>query len=147
MFIRSICQISHQTNRFLDNAWKEDLLKDRLNFPDTVKFASRFAWWPPLCSTLSLLNDENFTNASDDYRTRLNHGFPRRIEFGHTLVVKRDLHDPNKVLYTFGNAPPLFISDLVPLLATQYNAALNCFDAYIALVKEQSEYWPKPSDG
>jgi hypothetical protein len=142
LFIRSIYEISHQTNRFHDPNWKEASPTKQTNFDDAKRVAKRFLSWPALCSALSLLNDEEFTTASDNYRNRLNHGFPPRIEVGYAIRVQREPGAPS--VYTIGNAPPLLIADLIPLLGAQYDAALNCFDAYIELVKEQHTLWPAP---
>jgi hypothetical protein len=140
LFIRSIYEISHQTNRFHDTNWKDASLQKQTNFDDAQRVAKRFVSWPALCSALSLLNDENFTTASDNYRNRLNHGFPPRIEVGHAIAVQRDPDAASS--YLIRHAPPLLIADLIPLLGAQYDAALNCFDAYIELVKEQYKLWP-----
>jgi len=140
LLIRSIYEISHQTNRFHDANWKEGSLKKQTNFDDAQRVAKRFFSWTALCSALSLLNDENFNTASDNYRNRLNHGFPPRIEVGHVLTVQRDPCAASS--YEIRHAPPLLIADLVPLLAAQYGAALKCFDAYIELIKEQYKLWP-----
>jgi hypothetical protein len=140
MFIRSIYEISHQTARFLDADWKEGALKKQTNFDDAQRTAARFRSWPALCSALSLLNDEKFTTASDSYRNRLNHGFAPRIEFGHGITVQRDPGAASA--YVIRHARPLLIADLIPLLAAQYDAALNCFDGYIKLIKEQHKLWP-----
>jgi len=140
LFIRSIYEISHQTNRFHDANWKEASLTKQTNFDDAQRVAKRFVSWPALCSALSLLNDENFTTTSDNYRNRLNHGFPPRIEVGHAITVQRDPGAASS--YVIGHAPPLLIADVIPLLGAQYDAALNCFDAYIELVKEQYKLWP-----
>jgi hypothetical protein len=140
MFIKSICKISHQTNRFLSQGWNDSDLKsdERLNFKEAKKFADHFAGWPAMCNAFSALNDDDFITASDDYRNRFNHGFPRRIELGHSMIVERT---PNSFEYAIINAPPLLIADLIPVLAKQYEAAVNCHQAYIQLIREQHELW------
>jgi hypothetical protein len=45
MFIKSICQISHQTNRFNDNNWDERALPRMPKFSDAGKLESRFNSW------------------------------------------------------------------------------------------------------
>jgi hypothetical protein len=87
---------------------------------------------------LSRLNNKTFATATDDYRNRLNHGFPRRIELGHILTIQRD---PKSLVYRIVDAPPLLIGDLTPVLAVQYEAAVDCYDAYVELVREQRELW------
>ena len=141
MFIRSICQISYQTNCLRDSNCKR-VLKEQLNFPDADRLAARFVSWPTLYSALSMLNNQEFIQASDDYRNRINHGFPRRIEVGHTVTISPEVR-PGSVAYAWGVAPPLSVSNLIPLLEGQYEAACNCFAAYIALIKEQHESWPR----
>jgi DUF2934 family protein len=56
MFIKSICQISHQTNRFHDKNWDEKALPEKPNFPDARRLSGRFLSWPALSAALSLLD-------------------------------------------------------------------------------------------
>jgi hypothetical protein len=139
MFIKSICEISHQTNRFNDNNWDERALPPKPNFPDAGKLASRFNSWPVLCAALSLLDDRTFRDASDDYRNEFNHGFPRRIELGYTTIIRRNAKFSS---YELRDAPPLLMNDLIPLLTVQHKAASDCHHAYLELIKEQHTLWP-----
>jgi len=139
ILVKSVSQLSHQTNRFCINDWSERLLNEKPNFKDAKRLAGRYHSWPALCAALSLLNSENFTNASDDYRNEFNHGFPRRIELGYTTIIRRD---PKSASYEWRDAPPLSISDLIPLLAAEHEAACDSYQAYIGLIKEQHELWP-----
>jgi hypothetical protein len=139
MSIKSICQISHQTNRFHDGNWDEKALPGKPNFPDAIKLAGHFRSWPALCGALSLVDDTTFRDASDDYRNEFNHGFPRRIELGYTTIIRRDAKSSS---YELHDAPPLLVRDLIPLLAAQHKAASDCHDAYIELIKEQHKLWP-----
>jgi len=120
--------------------WRDlSLKRDRqLDFKEAKKLASRFDSWPALCDALARLNDEQFVLTTDDYRSRLNHGFRRCVEFGHTMNFDRDIDSPS---YTLCEASPLRISDLIPLLANQYQATLNCYYMYIELIKEQQKKW------
>jgi hypothetical protein len=141
MLIKSICHISHQTTRFCTADWSDSSLKPdkRLDFKEAERFAMRFDSWPALCAALARLNNERFIVASDDYRNRLHHSFQRRVEFGHTMTFLRDPDSPSYRLY---DASPLCLSDLIPLLAGQYEGALNCYYKYIELIKEQQKIWP-----
>lgn len=143
--IKSVCQISHQSMRFTKSDFREDALgKDKdLNFKDAEKMASNFSAWPTLCGALSKLNDRTFEIDSDDYRARLNHGFPRHIEFGQPMTVERERKSSTETVYALKMLPPLRIDNLVPLLSSQYRAALDCYNSYLELIKEQHELWPK----
>jgi hypothetical protein len=44
--------------------------------------------------------------------------------------------------YTIKNTSPLRISDLIPLLAGQYEATLDCYRRYIELIREQQKILP-----
>src|SRR5271154_6626847 len=59
MLIKSICHISHQTNRFHINGWNELALKPdkQLDFKEAKKLASHFASWPVVCANFARLND------------------------------------------------------------------------------------------
>jgi hypothetical protein len=94
-FIKSVCQISHQTNRFLDGNWTEKALPEKPNFPDAKRLAGRFPAWTALSAALAPLDDEAFRVASDDYRNQANHGLPRRIGYGYTPVIRRDRSGQN----------------------------------------------------
>lgn len=135
--VKSIYLISYQTNKFVDSN-RNPRHKSRPVLKDAEKVATHFASWPKLLSSLSLLNASNFTNATGDFRNQFNHGFPRRIEIGETLSVQQNRHS----LRFTGDVPPLQTADLIPLLVLQYDAALNCYYAYIELVKEQQRLWP-----
>ena len=92
-----------------------------------------------------MLDDASFKTASDNYRNEANHGFPRRIEIGHTTVIRRD---PTAASYELYDAPPLLVNDLMPMLVAQHQAASQCYDAYMELVREQHGLWPSlPSTG
>jgi hypothetical protein len=134
-FVKSIYLISYETNKFVDSN-RNPKHKGRPELKDTEKVAAHFASWPKVLSSLSMLNDSNYTNATDDFRHKFNHGLPRRIEIGETLAIRQ-----NPALLV--NVPPLLITDLIPLLAAQYKAALSCYDAYIELIKEQDKLWPR----
>lgn len=120
--------------------WDEAGLKDdrELRFADAKKLSAPFSSWPSMCTAFARLNNSKFTDTSDDYRNRLHHGFPRRIELVHIMTIQRD---PKSFVYRICDQPPLFISDLVPLLADQYQAAVDCYVAYVALVREQRGFW------
>lgn len=139
MFIKSICQLAHQTNRFSDSNWNEKALPDKPNFPDAERLAGRYQSWSALRSALAMLDDAAFRTGSDNYRNEANHGFPRRIEIGYTSIIRRD---PKAASYDLYGAPPLLVSDLIPLLVPQHRAASQCHDAYIELVREQHTLWP-----
>ena len=50
MLVKSICHISHQTNRFCDPNFSEAALKKdkRLDFREAEKLAGKFSMWPKL---------------------------------------------------------------------------------------------------
>jgi hypothetical protein len=141
MLIKSVCHISHQTHRFLSANWSDSSLKrDRwLDIEKAKKLASCFDSWPAFCAALARLNDDQFVLATDDYRSRLNHGFRRRVEFGHTMTF---LRNPDSPSYNFYDASPLRISDLIPPLDGQYKAAFDGYSRYIELIREQQKIWP-----
>jgi hypothetical protein len=86
-----------------------------------------------------MLDDASFRTASDNYRNDANHGFPRRIEVGYTTIIRRD---PKAASYELYDAPPLLVNDLMPMLVAQHQAASQCHDAYMELIREQHISWP-----
>lgn len=143
MLIKSICHISHQTNRFCGPNFSEEALKkDRnLNFHEAEKLAGAYAAWSRLRDALLELDDGQYRKESNDYRNELNHGFATNIEYGHFLTIKRV--DGNPSAYNFMSVPPLQLGNVISSLARQYNAALLCHDRYIDLIREQHAHWPK----
>ncbi|HUC71584.1 MAG TPA: hypothetical protein VMS01_10365, partial [Stellaceae bacterium] len=140
--IKSICILSHQANRFFIDNWTDESLKpDRKHdFNHAKTLARHFCTWPVIEDALAHLNSKEFIDASDDYRRKFNHGFPRRIEYGHSMIIERVEDAPclpnldllnapadmiaifnmiaesckNASWYGIRNAPPLYIRDLVP---------------------------------
>lgn len=144
MLMKSIYNITCQTNWCTLIEWNGNLVKrDReLKFKDVCEIAECFTSWPTVCDALTILSSREFVDATDDYRNRLNHEFPRRIEWGNSMTIKRSI---NPSSYTLYDMPPLSIADLIPLVAEQYKTALDCHSAYIELIKEQSKLWPRPA--
>ena len=138
----SIAEVSHQANRFRLSGWKDNANLAKPNFMTARQHACDWTSWPALEVALSQLSGDKFTNTSDDFRNRFNHGYPRRIEFGLTGFVQRNVTSDDSVSYNLGSSSPLRIADLIPLLAEQHAAALSCYNAYIELVKEQHAQLP-----
>lgn len=141
--IKLVCQISHQTNRFLDSNWNERALREKPNFPDAERLAARFQMWPALSAALEPFDNEAFRVASDDYRNQANHSFPRRFEYGYTPIIRRD--PPSGTpggSYQLYDSPPFRLTDLIPLLEPQYQAAVRCYERYVDLIQEQHSFWP-----
>jgi hypothetical protein len=124
--IKSICKVSHQTNRLCVESQTENSLKpDKdLDFKQAAKLAKHFKSWQGMHDAFSLLNDEGFVTASDDYRNRFNHGFPRRIEHGHSMIIER-----------VENAPQLDISNLIRTLESSSNELRPEISNMIATLK------------
>ena len=139
-FITSIYQISYHTNRFCDKNWKEVSFNKSVNFSDCQISAKNYSSWPLLSYALSSLNSAVFVALSKNYRNQFHHGFHVNIELGYLLTVKQEL--PGSTSYVIQNLPPLSLGHLVPLVAEQYNAALQSYVAYVALIKEQEKLWP-----
>ena len=138
----SIAEVSHQANRFRLSTWKDDANLAKPNFKTAERHAQHWNSWPALAAALSQLSDDSFNSASDDFRNRFNHGYPRGVEFGLTGLVRRNVGSDGLVSYGLGSSPPLRIADLIPLLAQQHAAALDCYDTYINLVREQHAQLP-----
>jgi hypothetical protein len=133
----SIAELSHQANRFRVGAWTDNADLRKPNFLTARRHAHQWTSWPALESTLSRLNDDSFTCAVDDFRNRFNHGYPRRVEYGFTGFVRRNVSSDGSVSYGFGDSPPLRVTELIPVLAPQYSVAVECYEAYAELVREQ----------
>lgn len=133
----SIAMVSHQANRFRLNEWKDQADLSKPNFKATQRYAQHWTSWSSLVAALARLNDDGFTRAVYDLRNQFNHGYPRRIEFEHTGFVRRNVNSDGLVSYGLGSSPPLHVAELIPVLAAQHTAALESYNAYIELFKEQ----------
>jgi hypothetical protein len=152
-FCKSVTELSHQANRVTIDDWcdtdHEKDLKDSSNFKSAKLFAKNWSAWPNLHSKLAALNSADFKSSVYNFRNDSHHGFPRQIEVGLTLFVRREAsHDEvscsfgtffrsESPTYTLGAYQPLLISDIVPALTQQHQAALEVHQAYIKLLKEQ----------
>jgi hypothetical protein len=144
LLVKSIYEITYYTSRVFDSTWTSSTFKPQARFDDARKLAQGLASWPALRAALSELNDAQFITASDSYRHRLNHGFPRRIELGHTMVVENTTvpgQTASGLSLSIKQEAPLMIEGLLPILSTQYEAAVRAYRAYIDLVKEHEQTW------
>jgi hypothetical protein len=98
--------------------------------------------------------------ATDDYRNQANHGFPRRIEYGYTPIIRRDPKSKQATFveqgqngeyqfiklpgrsYDLYDSPPIPVIDLIPLLGSQHQAATGCYNKCVELITEQHKSWP-----
>jgi hypothetical protein len=139
-FVTSIYQISSHTSRLCSGS--KEALRPRPTFKDAEKAAKGFSTWPTLSAALSDLNSQNFQDASDNYRNRQHHGFPRGIELGERLIIEPTKAD--QTVHAIRAEPPLQLSTLLPLIEDQYRAAVLVYNEYTGLIKEQERSWRSP---
>ncbi len=137
-FTRSVADLSHQANRFLEAAWSDDADLSWAEMKTTKRLAECWPGWPALDRALAELDADESRERTDGFRNEFHHGFPCRIEFGQQRLVKRDVI-PGTTRTSFGIREPLRLTELVDLLAKECEAALRVFEAYVRLVQEQYE--------
>lgn len=105
--------------------------------------------WPSsraLANALAKLNSRHFEQQTLRYRTKANHLIPPHFEIGLGPFVTRylstDYAGPAneskvpRVTYGFGGTPPLKISEIVTLCATEHINAVDCYHRLEVVVRE-----------
>lgn len=132
----STAQLSHQANRVRVQGWTDTVKLSKPKFDDAQRQAGHWNDWPRLEACLGELNSDAFCEATEDFRNKFHHGFPRRVGTGYTSFVERTWSEEG-VRYAFGSKPPLALVELVAALEPQYAAALSAFNSYVDLVLAQ----------
>ena len=136
-FIYSVSHLCHQANRFVQADWTEALLPadHRIDGKVMDRLGKGWQTFDRFKAALALLDDEDFSKATNEFRRKYHHRMPARFELGITQIVTR-VHKDGHVHYQMGGTPPIRLDTLLDPLARQYNQALVVYDPYFTLVKE-----------
>lgn len=130
--------LSHQANRTQDlENWKDDIPSKNLYLNDIEAFGAPWRRFRAFKLRVERIAGSRFKAASDDFRNTYNHGFSSRFVLGMTGTVKRIVKG-GTVMYEFGGNEPLGIGDMADLLKIEHNLCCQAFDAFKALVAEQT---------
>ena len=138
-FVYSVSHLAHQANLLTRAGAKEDDLPDERNIGLKVmrKVAAGWPTFAPFAAALLLLDDESFSDQTDNFRNKQHHRIPARFELGHTQWVTRNRAE-KRVSYGIGGRPPLKLEELLVPLAVQHDRACAVFSVYLDLIHEIS---------
>ena len=100
----------------------------------------RWKTYPALKRSIERLCAKAFRLATYEFRDTYNHRFSPRFVIGITGMVKRQVEPASgHVSYSLGGLEPLRLDAVAKLLATERDRAYHAFEAFQALVREQSD--------
>jgi hypothetical protein len=135
-FIMSVYEVSYHTNRFADLQFREKF-NDRPRYQDAERMAQKFSSWTALSTKLEALSDKEFSQVSSDYRNRFHHGFPPTIVVGYRTMLR----PMSSGSFSIETAPPLSIAHVTSMVFEQCETALDAYEAYVELIREQEKFW------
>jgi hypothetical protein len=141
-FIFAAVHLSHQANMVFDRpAWVDDLLMDDEIYIDQADArGKRWKTYRILKRSIEGMAGKAFCAATHDFRNSYNHRFSPRFVVGITRFVRRQ-KDPvtGRITYNLGGLEPLQLDHLADILAGERDQAYRAFEAFQALVHEQSD--------
>lgn len=141
-FAFAAAHLCHQANRALDGPdWKDDLRMDhQIELKDASKHGSRWGRYDPFRLHVESISDQDYRNATHDFRNAYNHRLSPRVVIGLTQAVTRVVNAKSKaVSYAFGALPALALDHVADLLAVQCNRGRLAFEAFQGLVREHEK--------
>lgn len=141
-FIFAAAHLSHQANMVQNRStWVDDLALDKdIYMPEADKRGRNWKTYSALKRTRDGLFGNAFRAATHEFRHTYNHRFSPRFVIGLTRMVERDVDRASgRVSYSLGGLAPLRLDEIVNLLAAERDQAYRAFEAFQALVHEQSQ--------
>jgi len=107
-FYFATTHLCHQANRARAGAsWRDDLALDcNIGLKQADRYAGRWSSYATLKEQVSAIGDDDYDQATHDFRNAYNHRFPPRVIMGITAPIVRRV-EPTQVSYTFGGTKPL----------------------------------------
>lgn len=140
-FIFVAVHLLHQSNKLKKSDWKDELPPDgKINYKHLDEFGSNWIGFKNFKEKIDLLNNNEFQDATRNFRHRLQHRFRTHFDFGLTPVIER-IEVKSGITYAFKTIPPLDLQALMPELYKQHQTAAEVFQAYWQLVGELCVEW------
>lgn len=140
-FVFAAVHLLHQSNKLTNAGWKDDLpTDDRIGFKLLDEVGSNWKCFAPFKAKVEQLNNEQFKNATRNFRHRLQHRFRSHFDFGLTPFFEREKTDAG-IAYHYKVIPPLDLEKLIPELYGQQQIAIEVFQAFWELVNELCAEW------
>lgn len=139
-FLFSVSHLSHQANLATNSNWKEKELPDdrQINWETMNKVAAAWPHFNPFLIELEKLGNNQYDQATKQFRNKYHHRYPPRFILGATGFVSRTVYKDGRVVYGLGDSiEPLQLTDILPILLEQHRISLICFEKYSDLVREQ----------
>jgi hypothetical protein len=113
-------------------------LDDQINFGTLMAVAKHWPSGTSLVETLKTADGKKFRESTFNYRNKAQHRHSQRLYYGYIANIVRTFPDQSLVSYSFGQAPPIMATDVLPALATEAEALRTAFFAYRALVEDHA---------
>lgn len=166
----------HQFRLAIDETYKDYIEGDPINIKKRPKHLSRkekenrliklienFSGATDFIKKLKEINQDNYVNATYDYRNRVSHEIGPRIGIGHINILTRNFREKTKmtkqpggtyieeviagevsVCYGFGSIPPIDIEQVFKDNLEQFYLAKNCFESFVSFltnnINEMTQY-------
>lgn len=141
-FAFAAAHLCHQANRALDgSAWTDNLRMDhQIELKDATMHGARWSSYDPFRLHVESISDQDYRDATHDFRNAYNHRLSPRVVIGLTQAVTRTVNPKNKtVSYAFGALPALALDHVADLLAAQCKRGRLAFEAFQGLVREHEK--------
>lgn len=109
-----------------------------INLSTLIEVACNWTCGAALVSAIKAIDSPQFRADTKDYRNKTQHRLAQRLDFGHTAFVERTCLRGAHIGYHFGQNPPIMASEVIPILAAEAEHLIAAFNAYRALVNEQT---------
>lgn len=140
-FSFSITHLCHQAGRGTPG-WVDDLEDDgKLGFKTAKRELAAWKEGAKVLDALGKISQKDFEASTLNYRNKVEHRIPPRIEIGLSQFVTRtrvkaEADATPSVQYGFGYSEPLKIEKVADLLQAEHEAARIAFEAFQGLVLE-----------
>lgn len=118
---------------------KAEIDKERdIDLPSLTKAIAGWREGIHLLQAIEKVNSTQYRERTNNYRNRRQHRVAPGVIYGVTNVIERSFPSKTRVAYSFGEAPPLNTRELIPSFTAERDAMISAFEAYWALVREQT---------
>ena len=143
-YIYTAVMLSHQTQMLQNTDIRDSSLNERnININIVRRYRDSFESMPAFIDALNQIDDDDYTNATVNYRNLYHHRIPPRIEVGLGMTFNRFRNPDGSVYYGLGGMQPLRLTEILPALYEQHQACLDTFSSIWPLIGEQVSIWER----
>lgn len=139
-FAYAAAHLCHQANRAkVAGAWNDEFpQKETLYLNEIEPFCRGWKTYRSFKRRVEPIAGKRFKETSDDFRNAYNHRFSSRLVLGMTSITSRFKNEDGAIGYAFGGKPALALADIADLLLTERDLCFAAFEAFQALIGEQT---------